>query len=212
MKVTTSIHRKHMLSTSPCLLFLLCTWSYQAMGQSAQTQPNQSSQLSSTQLSSTQLNSTQLRPPSLPQLYWAFLSYQNHLDTLAAQREAQGQDASWIRNGLQTRLGFSDADYAPIRTSAKRLTSEIAVLSRQVKQIRAAGSSTSSSAQAQALTALTKQRQTYVANEIYNLTEALSPQNKATFEKFITQFFAPKKIAFRAPNSTGLATGGAVQK
>jgi outer membrane murein-binding lipoprotein Lpp len=168
-----------------------------AVGQSPQAVTNQPSQL---------------KPLALPQLYWAFLSYQNHLDTLATELEAKGKDASWVRNDLQTRLGFSDADYAPIRTSSQRLTTKIAVLSRQVKKIRSTGNSATGSDQANALTALTKQRQTDVDNEIYILSQSFSPQNKEAFEAFITKFFAPKKIAFRAPAHSGLASGEAVQK
>lgn len=48
----------------------------QALGQSSYVQPDLS----------------QRTPLTLPQLYWSFLSYQIHLDNLAAQRESQGQN------------------------------------------------------------------------------------------------------------------------
>jgi outer membrane murein-binding lipoprotein Lpp len=154
---------------------------------------------------------SQLKPLSRSQLYWAFLSYQNHLDKLAADDQAKGKDGSWLRNDLQKRLGFSDQDYAPIRTSAQRLTSKVQVLAEKAKQIRAAGSS-SGSTQAQALSGLTKQRHEYIGNEINSLIQALSPQNKAALEAFMTQFFSPKNLTFSAPPSVGQSAGTAVQK
>jgi hypothetical protein len=193
----TAFLRKLPLPLLLSLLLVSCAWPHQAMGQSAQTQPNAPSQL---------------KPLSLPQLYWSFLSYQNHLDTLAAQLQAKGQDAGWMRDDLQKKLGFSDADFTPIRTSSQRLTSKMTKLSEQVKQIQASGSSMSASAQSSVLTALTKQRQADLDSEIYNLTLELSAENKTSLEKFIKDFFAPKKIAFRAPVSSGLSTGKAAQK
>ncbi|MFP5210461.1 MAG: hypothetical protein ACLGRW_14355 [Acidobacteriota bacterium] len=82
-------------------------------------------------------------------------------------------------------------------------------LSGQLKQVKA-GPSTS--ATAQAITALDRQRQADLDNQIYNLSQELSPQNKAALEKFMKEFFSSKKISFRAPVSSGAPAGEAVQK
>ena len=174
------------------LLFMLCASAHQAIGQQkTQAKPNAAAQP---------------RPISLPHLYWHFLIQQSNLDAAAAQLQAKDKDGNALRNDLQTRLGFSDADYAPIRASSQRLASELAPLSQQLKDLQR---SPSNAAQAQALIA---QRETYIANEIYNLSIELSPQNKAALESFMTQFFAPKRITFHAAPPAGQPAGQAVHQ
>jgi hypothetical protein len=135
-----------------------------------------------------QVSSAQLQPISLPHLYWHFLIHQNELDVMAAQLDAQGKDGSGLRNDMQTRLGFSDADYAPIRSSSQRLAVELEPIDAQFKVLQGPAWN---GVQAQALTA---QRETYIANEVYNLSLELTAQNKAALESFMTDFFAPKDI------------------
>ena len=57
-------------------------------------------------------------PVSLPHQYWHFLVYQNHLDSLATQREQQGRDGSYLRNHFQQKLGLTDAQFALVRSTA----------------------------------------------------------------------------------------------
>lgn len=152
--------------------------------------------------------STQPRPVSLPHLYWHFLVYQNILDNRADELEAQGKDESWLHRDLQTRMGFSDADFAPIRSSSVRLSSELKTLNSQFAAIRAAGPSASNTAQLQTLIA---QREAYVNAEISGLKQTLSPERIATFESFITQFFAPKPLTIQITPTSAQATPAAVQ-
>lgn len=148
------------------------------------------------------------QPVPLAHLYWHFLIYQNYLDNLAATMTTQGQDGAWLRNDFQRRLGFSDADFAPIRASGVRLSSELHALDAQAAAIHARGVSASNSAQLQALVA---QRETYISAEIATLKQALSPEKITTFETFITQFFAPKQIMIQIPTASGQATPSVVQ-
>jgi len=138
----------------------------------------------------------QPQPVSLPHLYWHFLVYQNVLDTTAANREARGRGGSWLRNDLQTKMGFSDAEFAPIRASSQRLSSELKVLDAQAATIRASSASAAKNAQLKALIA---QREAYINEEILTLKMALPPERIAAFEAFITQFFAPKKLTYQMP-------------
>jgi hypothetical protein len=154
-------------------LLLLCASAHPAIGQQTQSQPNASSQL---------------RPVSLPHLYWHFLVHQSELDAFAAKLDAQGQ-AEGLRNDLQTQLGFSDADYAPIRTSSQRLAAELQPVEAQLTALQ--GSAWNPS-QVQALIA---QREGYIGNEVQSLSTELSAKNKATLEAFMTQFFAPKSAS-----------------
>ena len=150
-----------------------------------------------------------LQPVSLTHLYWHFLIYQNHLDSVAATMSSQGQDGSELGNDLQRRMGFSDADFAPIRASGVRLSSEIQALDAQAAAIRANGVSPSNTAQLQALTA---QREADINAEITSLKQALSPDKITAFETFITQFFAPKPLTVQFPATSGQAAPPAVQQ
>jgi hypothetical protein len=160
------------------LLVALCAFSLQASGQAAQNQPPAASQL---------------QPLPLPHLYWHFLIHQSELDALAAKLTAQGKDGQAVGNDLQTRLGFSDADYAPVRTSSQRLAAELQPIQAQLKLLYGSASNAS---QIQALIA---QRETYIDNEVYNLSTELSAANKSALEAFMTAFFAPKNISASIP-------------
>jgi hypothetical protein len=149
------------------------------------------------------------QPVSLAHLYWHFLAYQNHLDTEAAAKVTQGQDGSGLRNHLQVRMGFSDADYAPIRISSARLAAELTPLNAQAAEIRSAGPSSANSAQMQALTV---QREAAINAEISYLKQTLSPAKIMAFEAFITQLFSPANGVFHAPPSTGQTAPAAVQQ
>jgi primosomal protein N'' len=61
------------------------------------------------------------KPVSLEHQYWHLLRWQNHLDKAAAEHEKQGKDGSWLRDHIQKELGFTDAEFAPVRDSAQRL-------------------------------------------------------------------------------------------
>jgi hypothetical protein len=147
-------------------------------------------------------------PVPLNHLYWHVLLYQHFLDTQAAQQDAQGEDGSWTRNHLQIRMGFSDADFAPIRTSSVRLSSELQALDAQAATTSAAGISPANAAQLQALVA---QREAYVNAEISSLKQALPPERIMAFEVFITQFYAPKPLTTQVTSTSGQATPAAVQ-
>jgi len=172
-------------------LLALCALPQLVSGQAAQNPPS--------------TPSSQLQPVSLPHLYWHFLIHQNDLDNLAAQLTTQGSDGLALRNDMQTRLGFSDADYAPIRTSAQRLATELQPIESQLKSMQGSGWNGS---QAQALIA---QRETYIGNEIYNLSIELSAPNKAALESFMTAFFALKNVSVTFPPAAGSSAGKEVQ-
>lgn len=170
------------------LLFLPCANAHPAIGQQAQNPPSAASQL---------------KPVSVPHLYWHFLIHQNELDTLAAKLTAEGKDGQALRNDLQTKLGFSDGDYAPIRTSSQQLAAELGPIEAQLKALRGSASNAS---QIQALFA---QRESFIGNEVYNLSAELSAQNKAALETFMQNFFAPKNVSATVPAAS---KGKAVQQ
>ncbi len=173
-------------------LLLLCAGAHQAIGQSAQTQPTTQSQP---------------KPVPLRHLYLHFLIYQNFLDTKAAELASKGKDGSWLRNDLQTRLRFSDADYASVRSSSQRLASEIKALDEQVRALRTTGGSPD----IDRLKALAAQHEAYIDNEIDNLNHELSPEKRAALNAFLVEFFAPKNVTFKASPPAGQSAGKAVQ-
>jgi hypothetical protein len=134
----------------------------------------------------------QLHPLSLPHTYWHFLIYVNVLDQNAA---AQGQSGEWLQNDLQTRLQFSDADFAPLRVSARRLASELATLNPLMNSLTSANPSAT---QMSEMSGLIAQRDAYISSEMASLAQALSPQKRAALEAFMTQFLAPKTFTRQA--------------
>jgi hypothetical protein len=194
--MTSKLHF-HSIAALLSAAMLACTISHQAAGQT--TVPQQLPPSS---------GRPQPKPVSLPHLYWHFLVHQNHLDSLAARMESQGTDGSAIRNDLQVRLQFSDAEFVPIRASSQRLAAELDGLDKQAAVIQASGTSSSNRVQ---LAALAAQRETYINAEISYLAASLTPKDKTILESFMVQFFAPKTISASAPLSTGQSTNGTVQ-
>jgi len=143
---------------------------------------------------------TQLKQISIPHLYWHFLLHQKDLDNMAAQLKAKGRDSDPLRRDLQTRLGFSDADFAFIRTSSQRLASELGPIN---EQLRAPVPENAREAQA-----LIAQREAHIENEVHNLSLELSPQNEATLEAFMAQFFASRPLTFKVPATARAHSSG----
>lgn len=150
----------------------------------------------------------------LPHLYYHFLMLQNFLDTKAAALDAKGQDGNFVREDLQKKMGFSDADYAPIYDSAGRLASEIAPLDTQAKAIgdairsqRKFGMVPSGSPQPdlERLKALGAERQADINAEIAGLTQSLSAKNKEKLDQFLVVFFAPKTLSIHTPSAASQA-------
>jgi hypothetical protein len=150
----------------------------------------------------------QARPVPIAFLYWAFLNHQNQLDAAAAAAEAQGKDGNWLRGHLQASLGFSDADYAVIRTSSSRLAPKIKALDAQAATIRATGISPSNQSQ---LNAFAAQRKAYIDAEIAFLKQSLPPSKIAAFETFLRQFFPQSHAGGQTNPSPGQSSPSAVQ-
>jgi hypothetical protein len=177
------------LKPLPFLVLLLAACAIPLCAQQMQSQPKQPAQA---------------KPIPIAHLYWHFLIWQNVLDNDAATRAAEGKNGDGLRDDLQHKLGFSDADYAPIRTSSQRLASELKPLNGQIKALE------SDSLDAAQLRRLEEQREADVNSEVYNLRQELSPQDVAAFEAFLVRFFAPKQITATITTSRPAAQG--VQK
>jgi len=147
----------------------------------------------------------QLKPVSLAHCYWHFLMYQNYLDVKAAEQTTQRRASGLTGTHLQIKLGLTDAEFAPIRTSSKRLAAEVNALNGKAAAIVAAKTPTSGAQ----LRALTAEREADINAEVMYLRGALGPAKTAAFEAFITQMFSPKTVGVRltAPPPTSGATG-----
>ena len=177
---------KVLLPSFLMLLLLPCTTAHLAIGQQASAQPTSTAQ-----------------PVPLTTLYWFFLSYQQHLDNQAAQLEAHGKDANWLRNSLQERLQFSDSDFAHIRDSAGQLVQQVTTLDAQVAAIREGGMSPTRVQ----LADFTVKRQSAINSDIANLAQTLSPGKKAALDLFLPRFF---HVAV-APGATASSSAGVQQ-
>jgi hypothetical protein len=143
------------------------------------------------------------KPVSLPHLYWHFLIYQQHLEDAATAREKQGQNAAWLRNYVQAKLGFTDSEYAPIRVSASRLSAEISAMNGQAKTIisadRAAKRQGLIAADAappglEKLKALTNQREAAIQTEIDSINKSLPISKQVALQSFLTDQFSQNVI------------------
>ena len=181
------------ISTLLSIVLLNSALMHSAIGQSQQTQ---------------QSSSGSSQPVPLAHLYWHFLSYQNHLDTVAAAQAAQGKDGTVLRGLMQARLGFPDADFAFVHTSSVRLTGEVQALNAQVAVIEATG--TSATIQTQ-LSALSAQREAYISAEISYLQQNLSPAEITILQNFLYQIFSLPNPTGHANSSAGQSSSTAVQ-
>jgi hypothetical protein len=176
---------------------MICGLSQLALGQTTPTQQKQPP-----------TKQPQFKPVLLEHLYWHFLILQNFLDTKAATQESQGKDGK-LRGDLQKALGWPDTDYAPIRVSSVRLTTEVKDLDAQSVAIRTAGVSATSLDQLKTLTA---QREADINSEISYLKQNLPPDKIKAFEAFLTRFFSPTNAVHRPPVTAGQQTPAGVRK
>jgi hypothetical protein len=200
-------------STAASCLLLLCVLSHQAASQSQQNEP---------QLLASR-GYAQPHPVSLAHLYWHFLVYQHHLDQAAAERQKQGQDGTWLRDYLQKKLGFTDAEFAPIRTSADKLSAEIQDLNSKALTIAAADREARRKGLVapdaappghEQLKALTAEREADINAEIEGLDQALSQKNADALRTFLTQRFSQNVTALqidRSKHPEGAFTGKPAQ-
>jgi hypothetical protein len=185
--------KSNYLSISTLIGFVLtmCALSHPAMGQAAPTQPQSPAN-----------RTFQVRPVPLEHLYWHFLTLQNFMDAKAAEKEAQGKDGNPLRKNLQNTLGWSDEEYASVRTSSVRLTAKLKDLNAQAVAIRTKTTGISASDHDQ-LKALTVQREDAINSEVSFFRQNLPPDKIKAFEAYITQLFSPTNAVPRPSQTTG---------
>lgn len=144
-------------------------------------------------------NQQSARAP-LSHLYWHFLMHQNHLDAVAASRQQQGRDGKWLRDYYQKKLGFTDAQFASVRSAAQRLESELKEIDAKVKAVidadhavhpRRLASPSDLPPIPPQLLALRDQREVLIEHEASALKTALGPQQAAKLDAFLENEFAP---------------------
>jgi hypothetical protein len=147
---------------------------------------------------------------SLAHLYWHFLIYQHHLDQLASQHEAQGKDGRWLRSYLQNRVSMTDEDFAPIRESADRLNAAMETFKAhaksvviQVNPVRGKDGTLSPEGRQsrKELKQLSSQREEIINAEIKTLNAALTPEARASLQKYLTNIFSSNvRIVYPKPD------------
>jgi hypothetical protein len=129
------------------------------------------------------------------------MMHQTHLDRVAAARTQQGKDGTWLRNYYQQALGFTDAEYQPVRDTAARLQSELKAIDDKVQTIVAADQAGHSPRLMKPhdlpppipeLAQLGQQRESLIQSEMANLQKALGPQRAAKLDDFLQKNMAPK--------------------
>lgn len=136
---------------------------------------------------------------SVAHLYWHLLMWQNHLDQAAANHERAGRDGTWLRTYLQTRLGFNDDQFRPVRLAAQHLQATIAGLNAQAQTIvKQQGvlrderllSASDSHSDLPELTELTQLREAAINRQIAQMNAALGPVNSERLRIFVVRVFA----------------------
>jgi hypothetical protein len=127
-------------------------------------------------------------------LYRHFLAYQMHLDQIADEDFRQGKDGSDFRDHYQRALGFTGAEFAPIRTAARRLDGELKIEDERIKAVidsyRAqtprivSGPGELPAAPAE-LGQLQQERDAIIKKEIRRLNAALGPVRAAKLQQYI---------------------------
>lgn len=129
------------------------------------------------------------------------MMHQLHLDQVAAARTQQGKNGAWLRNYYQQQLGFTDAQFQPVRDVATQLQSELKAIDDRVQALvtadQASHSHQSTSPQAlpppiAELTQLSQQREATLQKEMANLQAVLGPQRAAQLDDYLQKNMAPK--------------------
>jgi hypothetical protein len=120
-------------------------------------------------------------PIRMRQLFYVFMNYQHHLDTVADRQEQAGKDASGLRRTLQAHLKFSDKDYEPLRDSSGRVAIGVQSLAEEVKSSH------------RAITGFASARDNLLDSEMLLVDHQLSSENLAAFQRFLVMTFSPKQ-------------------
>lgn len=186
---------------------LSCLLAFVALAFSSYSQDLDSKKVPTQFISPERLNApnSSFKPKPVPVegLYGQLLNYISFLDTRADALSAQGRDSKWMRNSIQGQLHFTDSEFAPLRSSAHRLTSSVSEIDRQAKAVRALGLSELNQQQ---LKGLGLQRKSVVNREVASLKKAMPADRRILLEAFMVRFFAPKKVAYHVPSATPRAT------
>jgi hypothetical protein len=141
-------------------------------------------------------NAAQRRPP-LSHLYMHFLLLQNHLEKVAAEREAQGKNAAWMHNYFQKGLRFTDSEFSTLRSTGLRLESELKQIDTRAKEViqayRAANPPKPGVLPPRppsVLADLTKEREDTIESEVEKLNRDLGPVTSAKLQDYIQKAYA----------------------
>jgi hypothetical protein len=133
-------------------------------------------------------------PPS--HLYWHFLMSVTRNDRLAEKRDKQGRNGAWLHNFQQHQLGWTDEEFAPIRTTAQRLEADLKELDAQAKALIDTDH-TEHPLQPETHAGLKEAREQHKAEfdtEVTNLRHALGPSAADRLDIYIQTHIDPKSM------------------
>ncbi len=139
--------------------------------------------------------------PPLSHLYWHFMTHQLHLDQVATARTQQGKNGAWLRNYYQQQLGFTDAQFQPVRDVATQLQSDLKAIDDRVQTLVTADQASHSHQLTSPhnlpppiaeLAQLSQQREATLQKAMVNLQAALGPQRAARLDDYLQKNMAPK--------------------
>jgi hypothetical protein len=131
-------------------------------------------------------------------LYWHFLEYQLYLDRTAAGQESEGQNPE-INKHYQTKLGFSDSQFAIVRQVATKLDSDLKGLDSQARPIidqfrkdYPPGKVLSPPPVPTRLVELQQQREIIISSAAESLKKRLGALPTAKMDDMLNKEFAPR--------------------
>ncbi len=146
-------------------------------------------------------------PAPLTVLYEHFFTYQNHLDRFAATLASLGKDGSDFRNHFQQKMGFTDDEYALVRSAGAKLIADLAKQDAKAKAVIDAFHQAHPPGQVQSindipapppeLTQLQKDRDQMILDEMTTLKSALSTTLAAKFDDTVKNEMSPQ-VSYRS--------------
>jgi len=138
-------------------------------------------------------------------LYRHFLAYQSHLDEVGAKLDREGKDGSQFRDHYQQKLGFTNEDFAPLRSAALRLNATLKDEDAKIKGVidaaraqhpRNLASPFDLPPVPEELKQLQKERDRIIQQEMDRLNSELGPEHAAKLQTLIQNDFAPNVHAY----------------
>jgi hypothetical protein len=148
----------------------------------------------------------------LSHLYWHFLTYQHHLDEVAANQEKEGRSGAAARSMMQAKLSMSDEHFEPVHRASDRLHASMANLNARAEHLRSVYVSLNPpkdgplTPQQQSvhdqLKKMNEEREELLTEQMNRLDNELAPNDRTVFQEFVRKQIALSVVAVVPPKTS----------